>query len=74
VLLRVLTQQGQVMPASTVVIEHARSPIAALREVLRDSRNNDSCDSSRATKVARWIDCINVIRSPPKNFHVTEFF
>jgi hypothetical protein len=53
VLLRVLTQQGQVMPASTVVIEHTRSPIAVLREVMRDSRNNDSCDSSHVTEVAR---------------------
>jgi hypothetical protein len=51
VLLRVLTQQGQVMLTSTVVIEHTRSPIAALREVLRDSRNNDSCDSSHETEV-----------------------
>jgi hypothetical protein len=66
--LRVLTQQGQVMPASTVVIEHTRSPIAALREVLRDSRNNDSCDSSHETKVARWRGCFKVIRSPSPNF------
>jgi hypothetical protein len=53
VLLRVLTQQGQVMLTSTVVIEHTRSPIAALREVMRDSRNSDSCDSSHVTEVAR---------------------
>jgi hypothetical protein len=51
VLLRVLPQQGQVMLTSTVVIEHARSPIATLREVMRDSRNNDSRDSSHETEV-----------------------
>jgi hypothetical protein len=71
VLLRVLTQQGQVMLTGTVVIEHTRSPIAALREVMRDSRNNDSCDSSHETKVACWRGCANVIRSPSLNFPIS---
>jgi hypothetical protein len=37
--------------------------------VLRDSRNNDSCDSSHETEVTRRSGCANVIRSPSPNFH-----
>jgi hypothetical protein len=56
------------MPTCTVVIEHTRSPIAALREVMRDSRNNDSCDSFHETEVARWSGRVKAIRSPSPNF------